>query len=130
MSLCRFAVAVGVGSLLLASAAVAQPKRAGATRGVKAVDWTAELLTRADQVAVEVARVRGLPLKQPIQRDVVDVAELRRRLAARAARDKTAAELAAEETSAKRWGLVPPDTRYAELLVDVLTEQIAGYYDP
>src|SRR5688572_13314818 len=122
MLLCRFAVAVVVGSLLLASAADAQPKpRPGATRGVKAVDWTAELLTRADQVAVEVARVRGLPLKQPIQRDVVDVAELRRRLAARAARERTAAELVAEEIGAKRWGLVPPNIRYADLLVDVLT---------
>jgi hypothetical protein len=131
----RLAVALATAVVLAPAPAAAQPAPRpaappAATRGVKAVDWTAELLTRADQVAQEVARVRGLRPKKPIQRDVVDVAELRRRLLARAARERTAAELVAEELAAKRWGLVPPDVRYADLLVDVLTEQIAGYYDP
>jgi hypothetical protein len=123
-------VASFASSLSSPGAPSAAPGPAASKQAAKAVDWTAELLTRADQVAQEVARLRGLPLLQPIQRDVVEVDELRRRLLARARREKTANELAAEELAAKRWGLVPPDVRYADLLVDVLTEQIAGYYDP
>jgi len=123
------AVAVSLGG----GAAVAGPDTPApgpAATQPAAPDWTAQLLLRADRIAQEVAKLRGLAPKQPIQRDVVDIEELRRRLVAKARSEKTAAELAAEEIAAKRWGLVPPDADYAGLLVDVLTEQIAGYYDP
>ena len=90
----------------------------------------AALLRRTDAVAHEVARVRGLPLKQPIPNEVVDRAELRARLLRMAAEDKTAEETAAEGFALERWGMIPPGTRYEALLVDLLTDQVAGYYDP
>jgi hypothetical protein len=90
----------------------------------------AALLRRTDAVAHEVARVRGLPLKQPIPNEVVDRAELRARLLKMAAEDKTAEETAAEGFALERWGMIPPGTRYEALLVDLLTDQVAGYYDP
>jgi hypothetical protein len=93
-------------------------------------DALAALLRRTDAVAREVSRVRGLPLKQPIPNEVVDRSELRARLLKMAAEDKTAAESAAEGFALERWGLIPPGTDYEGLLVDLLTDQIAGYYDP
>jgi hypothetical protein len=93
-------------------------------------DALSALLRRTDAVAREVARVRGLPLKQPIPNEVVDRDELRARLLKMAAEDKTAAESAAEGFALERWGMIPPGTRYESLLVDLLTDQIAGYYDP
>jgi hypothetical protein len=93
-------------------------------------DWTAALLARADEVTAEVAKLRGLKPKRKIKRDVVDEATLRKRLVERASREHNASELAAEERAFKRWGLLPPDADYAALVVDVLTEQIAGFYDP
>ena len=99
-------------------------------RGAADGDALAALLRRTDVVAHEVARVRGLPLKQPIPNEVVDRAELRARLLKLAAEDKTAAESAAEAFALERWGLIPPGLDYEAMLVDLLTEQIAGYYDP
>jgi len=93
-------------------------------------DALAALLRRTDVVAKEVAHVRGLPLKRPIPNEVVDRDELRARLRKMAAEDKTAAESAAEGFALERWGMVPPGTDYEAMLVEVLTEQIAGYYDP
>jgi len=90
----------------------------------------AALLARTDAVAREVARVRGLPLKKPIPNEVVDRDELRARLLKMAAEDKTAAESAAEGFALERWGMIPPGLDYEAMLVDLLTEQIAGYYDP
>jgi hypothetical protein len=104
----------------LAAAAIAGPER----------DWSATLLDRADDVAKEVSKLRGLKQKKPIKRDVVDEAELRKRLVERATREKNAAELAAEARALRRWGLIPDDADYSALIVDVLTEQIAGFYDP
>lgn len=92
-------------------------------------DGLAALLARTDAVAREVAKVRGLPLKRPIPNEVVDRDQLRVRLLAMAAEDKTAAESAAEGFALARWGMIPADLDYKALLVDLLTEQIAGYYD-
>ncbi|HEX8111864.1 MAG TPA: hypothetical protein VF516_29230, partial [Kofleriaceae bacterium] len=93
-------------------------------------DTLAALLRRTDAVAREVARVRGLPLKRPIPNEVVDRSELHARLLKMAAEDKTAEDSAAEGFALERWGMIPPGTDYKALLVDVLTEQVAGYYDP
>ena len=43
---------------------------------------------------------------------------------------KTQAETAAEGLALARWGMIPLATDYQALMVDLLTEQIAGYYDP
>jgi hypothetical protein len=93
-------------------------------------DSLAALLRRTDAVAQEVARIRGLPLKWPIPNEVVDRDELRARLRKLAAEDKTAAETAAEAFAFERWGLIPPGLDYDAMIVELLTEQIAGYYDP
>jgi hypothetical protein len=89
-----------------------------------------KLLARTDAVAKEVAKIRGLPLKKAIPNDVVDRDELRQRLIKMAAEDKTHAETLAEGLALQRWGMIPLATDYEALLVDLLTEQIAGYYDP
>ncbi len=95
-----------------------------------APDALAKLLARTDKVAKEVARIRGLPIKRKIPNEVVDKDELRKRLVAMAAEDKTKGETAAEGLALARWGLIPLTTNYETLLLDLLTEQIAGYYDP
>jgi hypothetical protein len=92
-------------------------------------DPLAALLARTDAVAKEVARVRGLRLKKPIPNEVVDRAELRKRLLAEASEDKNAAETAAQGLALQRWGLVPLDYDYGAHLLDLLADQIAGYYD-
>jgi len=89
-----------------------------------------KLLARTDQVAREVSKIRGLPLKKSIPNEVVDRDELRRRLLVMAADEKTKLETAAEGLALARWGMIPLATSYEDLLIDLLTEQIAGYYDP
>ena len=103
---------------------------AGARHAAAEPDALAALLARTDAVAREVARIRGLPLKQAIPNEVVDRDELRRRLLQMAAEDKTAADSAAEGFALARWGMIPPGTDYEALLVELLTDQVAGYYDP
>jgi hypothetical protein len=92
-------------------------------------DTLGALLRRTDAIAREVARIRGLPLKRPIPNDVVDRAELRARLVKMASDEKTVAESAAEAIALERWGMIPPGTDYMAMILDLLTEQIAGYYD-
>src|ERR1700733_2525645 len=92
-------------------------------------DALAALLAHTDAVAKEVAKVRGLPLKHAIPNEVVDRAELHARLAKLAADHKTRDESAAEGLALARWGMIPLDTDYLQMQVELETDQIAGYYD-
>jgi hypothetical protein len=100
------------------------------TGSARADDWTAKLLARTDDIAKEISTLRGLKIKKPIKRDVMDHAGLRQRLLTRFAEELTAADLAAEQLALERWGLVPHGTSIHDVMVDVLAEQIAGFYDP
>lgn len=93
-------------------------------------DWTAKLVKRADEIAKKVAKRRGLKIKRTIAKGVMTDDQLRARILERMDEDTTPRERAAEAAMAKRWGLVPMDVDLDELLVDLLTEQIAGFYDP
>src|SRR5688500_17125286 len=83
-----------------------------------------------DAMAKQVAKQRGLPLKKKVEQEVIDRDQLRARLLELAAQDKTQTETRAEGLALARWGMIPRDTDYLALMVDLLTDQIAGYYDP
>lgn len=74
-------------------------------------------------IAKRVAKTRGLRFKKPVPFEVVDRVELRHRLEDQAHDDKTAG------IALKRWGLLGLDVDYERLMLDVLSDQIAGYYD-
>ena len=92
--------------------------------------WTTALVARADEIAKKVAALRGLAIVRPIDKGIMDDAALRARILQRMDEDESAAERAVDAAVAKRWGLVPMDTDVDKLVVDLLTEQIAGFYDP
>jgi hypothetical protein len=115
--------------LAITTQAAADPKPVTTTPVARSADLAA-LLARTDSVAKEVAKIRGLPLKHAIPNELVDKDELRARLVKMAADTKTAAQTTAEGLALARWGLIPLSTDYRQLLIDLLTEQIAGYYDP
>lgn len=112
-------------ALAVASIATAAPARADGS-----ADWTAKLVARADQIADEVAKLRGLARKRTIDKGIMAEDALRARILARMDEDSPAAERAVDAAVAKRWGLVPMATDLDALIVDLLTEQIAGFYDP
>jgi hypothetical protein len=89
-----------------------------------------DLLKKADAIAAKVAKLRGLDQKRTIKRGVMQKHEIRKRLIERVDGEYSAAELAAEELAMKRLGLLPADADYKKLVIDLLTDQIAGFYDP
>jgi hypothetical protein len=121
----RLAALAAVGAL-----AVLPGSARGGPAGADADVALAKLLARTDAVAHEVSKLRGLPLKHPIPYDVVDRDELRARLLKDASDPKSKAELAASAIELARWGEIPPTLDLGKLVLDLLTEQIAGYYDP
>lgn len=88
-----------------------------------------DLLDTAAQIAAEVAQIRGLELKSPIKKGIKRRDELRNVLVTKLAEEVSDREIEAEGKVFARLGLIPQDLDYKKMLLDVLTEQIAGFYD-
>jgi len=77
-----------------------------------------------------VAGLRGLNLKAPLQRGVLTRDEIGAKLKDRIGKEYTPDEVRQEARVLKRLGLLPADVDYEKLLLDLLMEQVAGFYDP
>jgi hypothetical protein len=89
-----------------------------------------KLMADADKIAERVSKLRGLKILQPIRRGVMSKPQITERLLARVRAEYKPDEIAGESLALKRLGLLPPDADYLKLVIDLLTEQIAGFYDP
>src|SRR5262249_20060329 len=88
------------------------------------------LLAAADEIAHQVAGLRGLQLKAPLQRGVLTRDEIGAKLKDRIGKEYTPDEVRTEARVLKRLGLLPADIDYEKMLLDLLMEQVAGFYDP
>ena len=88
------------------------------------------LLKTADEWVARVARIRGLKPKRRVQKGVLGREAIAEKLMARIRKEYAPEEIAIEERVYKRLGLLPPDAHYEKAVMDLLLEQIAGFYDP
>lgn len=92
-------------------------------------DSAAKQVARADVVAKEVAKLRGLRLKKKIDSGVMSKAQIRKRIIKLLHQEYTQAELDAESLAMKRFGLIDEGSDYVEMMLKLLQDQIAGFYD-
>jgi len=89
-----------------------------------------KLMDETDAIAQTVSSIRGLPVKRRIERGILSKEEVEKRVIGHIDRDTPPGELHAEELALKRLGLLPADMDYRQEIVNLLSEQIAGFYDP
>ena len=89
-----------------------------------------QLLVETDSIAAKVSTIRGLPIKKPIARGIMSREQIEARVTQRIGEDYSDAKLAGEERAAKKFGLLPRDADYKKVILGLLSEQIAGFYDP
>jgi hypothetical protein len=83
-----------------------------------------------DNAVPRIERALGLPFKTPPQIDVRTREEVRAFLTGQLDEPHAAEHLAGQEAAMHRFGLIPETMSLRALLLDVLEEQVAGYYDP
>lgn len=105
---------------LIASACRERPGEEGAGPHARVVAESIE----------QIERGTGLEFKRPPVLEVHSKEQVREFLLQRFNEQSPAGELAAEEQVFKTLGLIPPDMDYRRFLLDLLSEQIVGYYDP
>ncbi len=115
---------VGAGSLRAQQAATAPPP------AVQPNVNNAEFAATADEVLQQVSEITGLKLLTPLKKTLRSRDEIRAYVVREMDEEKKPAERYAEARSAEAFGLIPKGFDLDNFMVDLLTEQIAGLYDP
>lgn len=96
---------------------------------VTAADNPAFLAT-ADEVLHDMSEITGWDLKSPLKKSIRSRDDIRAYVLRQMDEEKDAKERYASTRTAEALGLVPKNFNLDPFLVDLLTEQIAGLYDP
>src|SRR5271157_892162 len=89
-----------------------------------------EFLGMADEVLHEMSAITGWELKTPLKKSIRSRDEIHDYVLRQMEDDKDAKERYASKRSAEAFGLLPKGFDLDGFMVDLLTEQIAGLYDP
>jgi hypothetical protein len=90
----------------------------------------AAIIATTDAVLKETSELRELPILQAVKSGAQSRSEIERMIIKNLDTDTTPAELHAAEVLLHIFGLAPKDFAYRPFLIKLLTEQVAGYYDP
>src|SRR5213080_2370661 len=90
----------------------------------------ADFIAAADEVLGQMSQITGLKLVTPLKKSLRSREEIRAYVIKQMNEDKNAAERYADERSAEAFGLLPKGFDLDSFMVNVLTEQVEGLYDP
>src|SRR5258705_13267331 len=120
-------------SIILAVAALLQPPVSSSQQSPQANTTSARnaaMIAATSEVLKETSEIRQLAILRPVQSSTQSRAEIEHMLVKSFDEEITPAQMHATEVTLKRLGLVPPDFQLRAFMLRVLTEQVAGYYDP
>ena len=123
LSICAIVVA----SPRLQSSAQTPPQQpAAATAAAR----NATLVAATEEVLKETSELRQLSILKPVPSSTQSREEIQRAIIKNLNEETSPADLHASEVILKKLGLAPADFNYRDLMVRLLTEQVAGYYEP
>lgn len=82
------------------------------------------------EITAQVSRIRNLPVKEPVRFRILEADELKQFLNHHLEKDFPGETLPSYEFILKRLGAIPERTNLRRTIVSLLSEQIAGLYDP
>src|SRR5690349_8488420 len=112
---------LGAGSFL--------PKGQAQTGAARSTQHAA-IVSMTDAMLKETSELRELKILKPVKSGAQSRTEIERMIVKNLDSDTTPEEMHASEVLLKAFGLAPPEFAYRSFLIKLLTEQVAGYYDP
>lgn len=90
----------------------------------------AAIIAATVTVLKETSDIRELAILRPVKSGAQSREEIERMIVKNLDEQTTPAEMHATELALRKLGLAPIDFQYRSFVVKLLTEQVAGYYDP
>lgn len=91
---------------------------------------TPAFLQAADEVLANMSKLIDLPVKEPLKKSLRSKDQIRAFVVQEDKDDKDQAEKYADDKTMEAFGLIPKGFPIESFMEDVLTDQIAGLYDP
>jgi hypothetical protein len=109
----------------------ASPRQVATTSSTStAASNSPEFLATADEIIKEMGEITGWKQKTPLKKSIRSRDEIHAYVLAQMDDEKDAKERYASARSAEAFGLIPKGFNLDSFIVELLTEQIAGLYDP
>ena len=89
-----------------------------------------EFFVAADQVLQVMSKILDLPAKSSLKKSIRTKAEIRQYLIDQQKKDESPQKRYADQRTLEAFGLIPKGFPLDSFLLDVLTDQVAGLYDP
>src|ERR1700722_8872389 len=124
------AVACTAASLLATQQPAKSEKQGTPAAGATSGTTNAEFAAAADEVLHQMSEITGLKLLTPLKKSLRSRDQIRAYVVNEMKEDKDEAERYAGQRSAEAFGLLPKGFDLDNFMIDLLTEQIAGLYDP
>lgn len=125
----RFCVLLlSVFAIVVVGAGITLPT--GAQQNTANAARNAALVAATNEVLQETSELRQLSILRPVQSSAQSRDEIQRMIVSSMDQETTPAQLHAAEVTLTKLGLAPPDFQFRPLMIRLLTEQVAGYYDP
>jgi hypothetical protein len=90
----------------------------------------AALIAATNEVLRETSELRQLAILRPVQSSAQSRTEIQHMIVQSLDEGTTPGQMHAAEVTLKKLGLAPADFQMRPLIIRLLTEQVAGYYDP
>lgn len=87
-------------------------------------------LQAADEVLANMSKLIDLPIKEPLKKSIRSKDQIRAFIEQQDKEDKDQAQKYADDKTMEAFGLIPKGFPIDSFMEDVLTDQIAGLYDP
>ncbi|HEV2289749.1 MAG TPA: hypothetical protein VGR81_12435 [Candidatus Acidoferrales bacterium] len=89
-----------------------------------------DFFAAADEVLQVMSKILALPVKTPVKESIRTKAEIREYLVAQDKKDESAKKHYADQRTLEAFGLIPKGFPLDAFLLSLLTDQVAGLYDP
>jgi hypothetical protein len=109
------------------SAHVPGPQRASVTGGAAR---NAAIVAATTEVLKETSEIRELSILRAVKSGAQSRTEIEQMLIKNLNEQMTPGQMHATEVSLRKFGLAPLEFEYRPFIIKLLTEQVAGYYDP
>ena len=117
-------------AVFFAAAASAQEASVAAPRTDGKATADADFIAAADEVLEQMSQITGLKLLTPLKKSLRSRDEIRAYVIKQMNEEKNPSERYADQRTAEAFGLLPKGFDLDAFMINVLTEQIEGLYDP
>lgn len=90
----------------------------------------ADFYAAADEVLQAMSKILALPVKAPLQKSIRTKAQIRQYLVDEQNKEESPEKRYADRRTLEAFGLIPKGFPLDSFLLDLLTDQVAGIYDP